>query len=158
MIIEQLTRINNDQRQQVRDAHKKCYGKYLMDRFDELEFGLRRALKALVELPGAYAARELREAMEGPGMDEKVLIELLCTRNNAAIEDIEKTYQAKYGRKLRNDIKSETRHGFERLLLALVEGQREEGEDVDVDKSRKEAQELHDSGAKKWQTTLTVLH
>ena len=89
-------------------------------------------------------------------MDEKVLIELLCTRNNAAIEDIKKTYQAKYGRKLRNDILSETRRGFERLLLALVEGQREESEDVDVDKSRKEAQELHNSGEKKWQTTVGI--
>merc|ERR1719500_1273786 len=109
-----------------------------MDRFDELEYGLPRALKALIELPGEYAARELREAIRGPGLDEEVLIELLCTRNNAAIEDINKTYYAKYGRKLWIDIKSETCGSFERLLIALVEGQREKGEDVDVEKSRKE--------------------
>ena len=127
-----------------------------MDRIEKIKRpDLRRTLKALVRLPGAYAARELRKAMKGPGTDEEVLIELLCTRTNAAIEEIKKQYDAEHGRDLQDDVKSETRGDFEHLLIALLLGQRQEGEDVDVDKAREEAQELYDAGEATWGTDET---
>merc|ERR1711935_732124 len=114
-----------EQRQQVCNVYQGCYGEDIMDRIEKIKRpDSRRTLKALVRLPGAYAARELRKAMKGPGTDEEVLIELLCTRSNAAIEDIKKQYDAEHGRDLQDDVKSETRGDFEHLLVALLQGQR----------------------------------
>jgi len=156
VIIEQLTRINNEQRQQVCNVYQGCYGEDVMDRIEKIKRpDLRRTLKALVRLPGAYAARELRKAMKGPGTDEEVLIELLCTRSNAAIEDIKQQYDAEHGRDLQDDVKSETRGDFEHLLVALLQGQRQEGEEVDTDQAQEEAQELYDAGEATWGTDET---
>ena len=53
---------------------------------------LRHALKALMRPPAEYAARELRKAMRGPGTDEEVLIEIICTRTNDQLNEIKESY------------------------------------------------------------------
>ena len=50
-------------------------------------------VKALMRRPSEYAAHELRKAMKGPGTDEEVLIEILCTKTNASIEAIKADYE-----------------------------------------------------------------
>ena len=93
-IIEQITKINNEQRQKVADVYKGCYGEDIDDRIEKVRRDdLRHGLKALMRRPSEYAAHELRKAMKGPGTDEEVLIEILCTKTNASIEAIKSDYE-----------------------------------------------------------------
>ena len=93
-IIEAITKINNEQRQKVADVYKGCYGEDVDDRIDKIRGeDFRHGVKALMRRPSEYAAHELRKAMKGPGTDEEVLIEILCTKTNASIEAIKADYE-----------------------------------------------------------------
>merc|ERR1712227_253427 len=157
VIIEQVIRLNNEQRQEVRDVYKGCYGEDLVGLMDKIRRDdLRHGLKALMRPPAEYAARVLRKAMRGPGTDEETLIELLCTRTNAGIEAIKEAYSETHGRDLESDIESETRGDFKCLLIAILQAQRQEDEEADEDLAREQAQELYDAGEDRWGTDETT--
>merc|ERR1711892_27741 len=157
VIIEQVIRINNEQRQEVRDVYKGCFGEDLVDQMDKIRCDdLRHGLKGLMRPPAEYAARELRKAMRGPGTDEETLIELLCTRTNAGIEAIKESYADTHGRDLESDIGSETRGDFRCLLTAILQAQRQEDEDADEDAAMEAAQELYDASEDRWGTDETA--
>ena len=71
--------------------------------------------------------------MKGIGTDEEALIEIICTKSNEQLEAIKECYSDVIGRDLESDIESETRGDFKRLLIAVLQAQREEPDDVDED-------------------------
>lgn len=106
--------------------------------------------------PAEYGARELRKAMKGPGTDEETLIEIICTKCNEEIEEIKEKYNELFDRDLESDVESETRGDFKRLLIAILQGQREESDEVDEDAAEEDAQELYGAGEDRWGTDETV--
>ena len=58
----------------------------------ELSGNLEECILALLEPKVLYDAKSLRRAMKGAGTDERALIEILCTRTNAEIEEIKREY------------------------------------------------------------------
>ena len=62
-----------------------------------------------------------------------------------------------FKRNLEKDIKSETRGDFEKLLVALLQGQRDELEKPDKAAAKASAEELYKAGAKAcFKCTVTV--
>ena len=94
--------------------------------------------------------------MRGPGTDEETLIELLCTRTNAEIDELKRVYSEIHNRDLERDIISETSGNFECLLVAVLQGQRDENEEVDQSAAQEQARELYDAGEARWGTNETV--
>ena len=76
---------------------------------------------ALFMPPTYYDAWSLRDAMKGAGTQERVLIEILCTRTNQEIREIVRCYQSEFGRDLEKDIRSDTSGHFERLLVSMCQ-------------------------------------
>lgn len=76
--------------------------------------------------------------MKGIGTDEEALIEIICTKSNEQLEAIKECYSDVIGRDLESDIESETRGDFKRLLIAVLQAQREEPDDVDEDAAQVE--------------------
>jgi hypothetical protein len=146
-IIKVLTTHDNAQRQEIADTFKTMYGRDLIDDLkSELGGNLEDVVVAVMTPPSLYAARCLRSAMKGAGTDEAVLIEILCTKSNAEIEEIKAAYTAEFDRDLEEDVKSETSGNFERLLVSSVNASRDEGDDVDEDKAAEDAQNIYDAG------------
>ncbi|XP_055462063.1 annexin A7 isoform X3 [Psammomys obesus] len=83
---------------------------------------------------------------KGAGTQERVLIEILCTRTNQEIRDIVRCYQSEFGRDLEKDIRSDTSGHFERLLVSMCQGNRDENQSINHQMAQDDAQRLYQAG------------
>uniref|UniRef100_A0AAY4AC10 Annexin n=1 Tax=Denticeps clupeoides TaxID=299321 RepID=A0AAY4AC10_9TELE len=94
-IIELLGSRSNKQRVPMVKAYKTTYGKDLVhDLKSELTGHFEELVLAMMMSPTHYDAAELRHAIKGAGTDEACLIEILASRNNAEIREINQIYKA----------------------------------------------------------------
>lgn len=152
-LISILANRSNAQRVEIRLRYKTMYGKDLMnDLQGELSGNLEECLLAMMEPSILYDAKELRRAMRGAGTDEETLIDILCSRSNKVINEIKEEYKKYYKRDLEKDCVSETSGHFKRLLVSMCQANRDESGTVDLEKAKKEANDLFQAGEKKWGT------
>ncbi|KAM9377807.1 annexin A5a [Pholidichthys leucotaenia] len=150
-ILMLLTARINDQRQQIKAAYKKAYGKDLVSALKSELGGLFESLiVALMTPPVAYDASQLHKALKGAGTDDEVLIEILASRTGEQMKEIIKLYKKEFGGKLEKDICGDTSGDYQRLLVILLQGSREEG--VDRGMIEKDAKELYAAGEGKFGT------
>ncbi|XP_005325972.2 annexin A7 isoform X1 [Ictidomys tridecemlineatus] len=146
-IVDVVASRSNDQRQKIKAAFKTMYGKDLIkDLKSELSGNMEELILALFMPPTYYDAWSLRNAMQGAGTQERVLIEILCTRTNQEIRDIVRCYQTEFGRDLEKDIRSDTSGHFERLLVSMCQGNRDENQSVNHQMAQEDAQRLYQAG------------
>lgn len=147
-IIDVLVEYNIEQRLCIADVYKTKYGEDLIDGLkDELGGNFENTVVAMMTPPRLFDARELRKAMENPGTDETVLIEIMCSRSNDEIEEIKAAYAEEFpDRELEADLISETGGNFEKLLVSQCNAHRDESDEVDSDLAEAEAQEMFDAG------------
>ena len=92
------------------------------------------------------------EAMEGSGTNDKVMTEILCTRNDEEIIRMKAAYALLYeGKSMDADIKGETSGELEATYVKLLQGGRTSGNDVD-----KDVESLYKAGEGKWGTDEEV--
>ncbi|KAF3853694.1 hypothetical protein F7725_014382 [Dissostichus mawsoni] len=121
-ILELLGSRTSKQRVPMVAAYKTTYGKDLLhDLKSELTGNFEKLVLAMVKSPSHFDATELREAIQGAGTDESCLIEILSSRSNADIHEINNIYKAEYGKKLEDAIISDTSGHFRRLLVSLCQ-------------------------------------
>ncbi|TFK04013.1 Annexin A7 [Platysternon megacephalum] len=146
-IINVVSNRSSDQRQKIKAAFKTMYGKDLIkDLKSELSGNMEELILALFMPPTYYDAWSLRHAMKGAGTQERVLIEILCTRTNQEIRDIVRTYKTEFGRDIEQDIRADTSGHFERLLVSMCQGNRDENQSVNYQKAQEDAQRLYQAG------------
>ncbi|XP_038148998.1 annexin A4-like isoform X2 [Cyprinodon tularosa] len=149
-IIELLGSRSVKQRVPLLRAYKTSYGKDLLkDLHSELSGDFRNLVKAMLKSPAELDASELHDAMKGAGTDEACLIEVLSSRSNAEIKEINRVYKETYKKSLEDSIKSDTSGHFRRLLISLAQGNRDERENVDVSLAKQDAQALYAAGENK---------
>ncbi|XP_056433108.1 annexin A11b [Gadus chalcogrammus] len=149
-IIELLGNRSMRQRVPLVAAYKTTYGKDLFkDLKSELTGNFENLVIATLMKPSVFDAAELREAIKGAGTDEACLIEILSSRTNAEIGEINQVYKAEYGKSLEDAISNDTSGHFRRLLVSLCQGNRDERENVDVALAKQDAQKLHAAGENK---------
>uniref|UniRef100_A0A8C6VXW8 Annexin n=1 Tax=Nothobranchius furzeri TaxID=105023 RepID=A0A8C6VXW8_NOTFU len=149
-IIELLGSRSNKQRVPLLRAYKTSYGKDLIkDLTSELSGDFRKLVLSLLKTPAEFDASELRSAMKGAGTDEACLIEILSSRSNEQIKEINRLYKAEHKKSLEEAIQSETSGHFRRLLISLAQGNRDERETVDASLAQQDAQALYAAGENK---------
>ncbi|XP_036934023.1 annexin A5a isoform X4 [Acanthopagrus latus] len=99
---------------------------------------------ALMTPAVSYDASQLHKALKGAGTDDDVLIEILASRTGEEIKDIIKVYKKEFSSKLEKDICGDTSGHYQKLLVILLQGSREEG--VDEEKIEKDAKDLYAAG------------
>ncbi|KAG8435177.1 hypothetical protein GDO86_013211 [Hymenochirus boettgeri] len=146
-IIDVVANRSSDQRQKIKAAFKTAYGKDLIkDLKSELSGNVEELIIALFMPPTYYDAWSLHHAMKGAGTQERVLIEILCSRTNSEIKNIVACYKSEFGRNLEKDIRSDTSGHFERLLISMCQGNRDENPNVNVQQAEQDAQRLYQAG------------
>ncbi|XP_057648168.1 annexin A13 [Chionomys nivalis] len=152
-IIEVLSIRTSEQRQQIKQKYKTKYGKDLEDVLkSELSGNFEKTALALLDRPSEYAARQLQKAMKGVGTDETVLIEILCTRSNKEIIAIKEAYQRLFDRNLESDVKGDTSGTLRKILVSVLQANRDEEGTVDKDLAGQDAKDLYDAGEGRWGT------
>uniref|UniRef100_A0A3B4AJM8 Annexin n=1 Tax=Periophthalmus magnuspinnatus TaxID=409849 RepID=A0A3B4AJM8_9GOBI len=117
-----LTARSNDQRQQIKAAYKKAYGKDLVSALKSELGGLFEDLiVALMSPPTLYDATLLHKALKGAGTNDDVLIEILASRTGDEIKDIIKVYKKEFSNKLEKDICGDTSGHYQKLLVILLQ-------------------------------------
>ncbi|NP_001086518.1 annexin A13 L homeolog [Xenopus laevis] len=152
-IIEILANRTSDQRQEVKLKYKTLYGKDLESVLkSELSGNFEKAALALLDRPCEFDARELRSAMKGAGTNESLLIQILCTRSNQQIKATKEAYKRLFERDLESDVKSETSGYFQKILISLLQANRDEGLSIDEDLAGQDAKRLYEAGEARWGT------
>ncbi|XP_009996423.1 PREDICTED: annexin A11 isoform X1 [Chaetura pelagica] len=146
-IIDCLGSRSNKQRQQILLSFKTAYGKDLIkDLKSELSGNFERTILAMMKTPVMFDAYEIKEAIKGIGTDENCLIEILASRSNEHIRELSRVYNAEFKKTLEEAIKSDTSGHFQRLLISLSQGNRDESTTVDMSLVQKDVQELYAAG------------
>ncbi|XP_046448112.1 annexin B9-like [Daphnia pulex] len=147
-LINILCHRSNDQRVSIKQAYKSGNGKDLESKLrSELSRNFERVMVALCLSTADFLAREMREAMAGLGTTENTLIEILCSRTNQEMREINKSYLLTYGRPMEKDIVGDTSGTFKMICVSLAQGNRDENETVfDEDKAKSDILRLYDAG------------
>ncbi|KHJ89681.1 Annexin [Oesophagostomum dentatum] len=126
-VVDILVKCNNAQRQMIRTPYKVRYGKDLENELKrELSGELEDVILALMQTPTKRDVMDLHKAVKGIGTNERVLIEILASRTNEEIQAIRNTYYTTFDRSLEEAISSDTSGDFRRLLMILIQGNRDE--------------------------------
>lgn len=152
-LISILTERSNTQRLEIADDYQALYKKKLKDDLKgDLSGNFKHLMVALVTPPELFDAKQLKKAMKGTGTDEDALIEILASRTSRQMKEISQTYLTVYKKSLRDAISSETSGDFQKALLILADGGREESLQVDEHLAKTDAQILYNAGENKWGT------
>ncbi|KAG9465879.1 hypothetical protein GDO78_017603 [Eleutherodactylus coqui] len=93
-IINILTKRNNAQRQAIKAAYQSSTGKPLDEALKKALSGhLEEVVLALLKTQAEFDAQELKHATKGLGTDEDTLIEILASRTNKEIREINRVYK-----------------------------------------------------------------
>ncbi|XP_067934014.1 annexin-B12-like [Watersipora subatra] len=146
-IIQILASHNNDQRQEIANTYKQSFGRDLIkDLKSELCGCFEDAVVALMTLPDQYDAMNVHKAIKGLGTDESLLIEVLCPRTNQSMTEIKEAFKTLYGKDMMKEVESDISGDFKRVLVAQLQGNRTEEDEVDMEKVKKDAQDIYDAG------------
>ena len=158
-IIKIVANRTNAQRLKIKEYYKSAYGRDLIeDLKKELSGNFEDATVALFYDPIEYDCLQLRKAMKGLGTDEDTLIEIIATRPNWMIKAINKKYEEMLKRNLIKDVESETSGNFRRLLVSLLQGNRSENNQPNIEECNKCAKDLYEAGEKCWGTDESVFN
>lgn len=150
-ILQLLTSRSNAQRQEIKAAYKTLHGKDLVsDLKSELGGKFEDLIVGLMATPVIFDVTSLRNAIKGAGTDEKVLIEILASRTPNEIREIIKTYKQEYDRNLEDDVTGDTSGHFKRVLVILLQANRQQG--VQNGNIQSDAQALFNAGENKYGT------
>ncbi|XP_026552412.1 annexin A6 isoform X3 [Pseudonaja textilis] len=152
-ILDLITSRSNKQRIEICQVYKALYGKDLIadlkyeltGKFERLIVGLMRPLEY-------FDAKEIKDALKGIGTDEKSLIEILASRTNQQIRALVEAYKDAYERDLEEDVIADTSGHFKKMLIVLLQGNREEDDVVSEDLVEQDANDLLEAGEQKWGT------
>lgn len=158
-IIDILTKRNNAQRQQIKAAYLQEKGKPLDEVLKKALTGhLEEVALALLKTPAQFDADELRAAMKGLGTDEETLDEILASRTNREIREINRVYRDELKRDLAKDITSDTSGDYQKALLSLAKGDRSEDIGINEDLADSDARALYEAGERRKGTDVNVFN
>ncbi|GAB1287471.1 Annexin A5 [Apodemus speciosus] len=152
-ILTLLTSRSNAQRQQIAQEFKTLFGRDLLDDLkSELTGKFEKLIVAMMKPSRLYDAYELKHALKGAGTDEKVLTEIIASRTPEELNAIKQVYEEEYGSNLEDDVVGDTSGFYQRMLVVLLQANRDPDTAIDDAQVELDAQALFQAGELKWGT------
>ncbi|CAF2540925.1 unnamed protein product [Rotaria sp. Silwood2] len=137
------------QRLQIRDTYKNLFGQNLTDVIEtEINGNSKTILKVLLLSPIEYDCFELRRILNGTKIDETSLIEIFLSRSNKQIKTIIDAYSKIFKSSLEQDIIGNEETPSQQIILALLQANRPEDDNIDDDEVLEDAQNLYETNTK----------
>ena len=141
----------------LRQSYISKFGRDLIDDIENYTKGdLCTILSSLYKDPVEYDTDLLYKAMKGIGTNDDILIEVISFRNFSRLQKIKQKFQEKYGKDLISEIKSETSGDYRTTLVSLLEKERNNNHNPDINNCIKIAEELYGAGEGKFGTNESV--
>ncbi|KAK6181663.1 hypothetical protein SNE40_009474 [Patella caerulea] len=152
-ILDVLPKRSFEQRAEIAKTFKTMFGKDLEAELkSELSGNFKTICTGLLYGSADFDAKQLNKAIKGLGTDEKVLVEIICTRTNEQLKAIKESYKTLFSKDLEKDVVGDTSGHFKRILVSILQANRDESTTFDRNKAKQDAQALHEAGEKKWGT------
>ena len=137
-------------RLKIKEQFKKSYGEDLLDVLQsEISGDFLNLMLALYTDIYEFDAEQCHKAIEGLGTTDDTLIEIIGTRPGWMLKKIKEEYKKKYKTELEEDVINDTSGHYQKLLVTLLQCNRSENKNSDVEKCKKIVEELYDAGEKK---------
>ena len=147
------------ERMKIREAYTSSFGRDLIQDLDgELSGHLKDAMIGLWRSPIEFDAAEIYRACKGMGTNEDTLNEIIGSRSNYRLLEIKKVYQKMYGEDLDQRIKGETSGHYEKLLISILQGKRDESSNVNSSQVQQDVVDLYNAGENKWGTDESIFN
>ena len=152
-IVNVIANTTNTERAIIRRLYTQKYNEDLVSRLQsELSGDFKEAAVGSFMTPTEYDAYCLNGAMKGLGTKEGVLSEIIGSRTPQELLAIKQTYAANYGETLDNAIAGDTSGDYQKLLLQLLQCQRSNNPQPDMNACMNDAAALYQAGEGKWGT------
>nr|XP_060634979.1 annexin A5 [Anolis sagrei ordinatus] len=152
-IVKILTSRSNAQRQEIAIAFKTLFGRDLCDDLkSELTGKFETLMVNLMRPARIYDAHAVKHAIKGAGTNEKVLTEIFASRTPAEVRNIKQVYEEEYEANLEDHITSDTSGYYQRMMVVLLQANRDPDGPVNEKLVEQDAQELFRAGELKWGT------
>ncbi|VDN12109.1 unnamed protein product [Dibothriocephalus latus] len=99
--------------------------------------------------PAEVQAKACLDAIDRLGTKEMTLIQVLVPSTNAELAQIREAYKCMFNRDLEKDIKGDTSGDFERVLVSMLQGCREESLVANPQQAAADADTLYHAGEKR---------
>ncbi|VUZ48274.1 unnamed protein product [Hymenolepis diminuta] len=156
-IISILSKRTFEQRVQIATKYMASFGKDLKSHLkSELSGKFEDLVLLSIGTLSEMLATSIYKSVRGAGTNEQLLIQAVIPYPNSVIRGIAPAYQKLYKRDVIQDVKGDTSRDFEKILVAMLQGHREENTNVDMSQATAEAEQLYDAGEKRLGTEEAV--
>lgn len=153
LLINLTAKRSNAQRGEIRKEYKAAFGRDLLDDLrDDVGGDFGNLLVSMYMSPVEFDVTSIRNAMEGVGTEENILTEIIGSRSNYRLKEIQALYKVKYDEVLEERIASEVTGDYKNLLVSLLQCKRDGSNTVDEDAAQEDANALYKAGEGKWGT------
>ena len=147
----------NSQRIKLREEYKTTFSRDLFEDFKKSFKGeFLQIIIGIFKTPVEYDVDLLNNSLKGFSIDKDVISEIICFRTPKRLEQIKVKYQEKYGENLVEKLKKETSGGYQKIIINLLEGNRNQNDKPDLETCSNIADEIYKAGEGKIGTNEEV--
>uniref|UniRef100_A0A0N5BPQ7 Annexin n=1 Tax=Strongyloides papillosus TaxID=174720 RepID=A0A0N5BPQ7_STREA len=145
-IINIMFRRTSREKHMIAVQYYNLYNETLASRFKvKIKGKLYKVLKLVMECEIQRNVKDLYKALEKEAIDNAIIIEIFCGKSKQYIMELKELYKEKYGKSIREIIRERTDSGYQRFLLGLVKGERDQGA-LNLDHVEEDVERLHNDG------------
>lgn len=145
-LVEYICKQSNSELQKLKDLYLSSYGTELTKEIENFLSGdIKSLILGLMQTPVEFDAEKIYSSMKGLGTDEETLSEMIATRTSRQLLKIKEKYPELYNETLEEAIKGDTSKSYQKILIAMIQGQRSDNPYPDKEKMNEIIEKLKDN-------------